>query len=596
MNLSPVDIAIIAAFFIISTAIGVIASRRAGKSFSEYFLAGGQMSWWMLGISMVATTFAADTPNLVTDIVRKNGISGNWVWWSFLLTGLLTVFVYAKLWKRSGVLTDLEFYELRYGGEAAKFLRGFRAIYLGVIFNCLVMANVMLAGIKIGGILLGASPLLVVSVAGTVTVIYTLMGGLRGVILTDCFQFIVAMVGAIGAAWVVCSLPEVGGLSNLIAHESIREKLNLLPRFDDINALIPLLIVPLAVQWWSSWYPGAEPGGGGYIAQRMLGARNEKEATLATLLFQAAHYALRPWPWILVALASIVVFPTLESIQTAFPHVDPNIIHDDLAYPAMLTFLPSGLLGLVISSLIAAFMSTISTHLNWGASYIAHDFYRRFIHPDASEHRLVAVGRISTGILAIIASMLALSLESALEGFSIILQIGAGTGLIYILRWFWWRINAYTEIAGMVISFSVAIFFTFGYERFGLPPMPDWAELLIGVAITTAGWLGVTFLTSPSDTAILKEFVKKIRPGGDGWKPIRDSLESDGEPIEEGDSITHGIQTMCSATFLIYGLLFGTGYFLFGQWIAFGLSLLVSLGAAAILRRTWDRLIFSSTS
>ncbi len=596
MNLKPIDLAIIAAFFLISLAIGVVASRRAGKSFSEYFLAGGQMSWWMLGISMVATTFAADTPNLVTDIVRKNGISGNWVWWSFLLTGLLTVFVYAKLWKRSGVLTDLEFYELRYGGGLARFLRGFRAIYLGVIFNCLVMANVMLAGIKIGGILLGASPLTVVVVTGTVTVIYTLMGGLRGVILTDCFQFIVAMVGAIGAAWVICNLPEVGGLDALVANPQVHEKIHLLPRFDDVNALIPLLIVPLAVQWWSSWYPGAEPGGGGYIAQRMLGAKSEKDATLATLLFQAAHYAIRPWPWILVALASIVVFPTQESIQAAFPHVDPQIINDDIAYPAMLTLLPHGLLGLVIASLIAAFMSTISTHLNWGASYIAHDFYRTFFQPNASETRLVFVGRLSTALLAIAAGIIALSLESALEGFNIILQIGAGTGLIYILRWFWWRISAYTEIAGMVISFLVAIFFSFGGKYLGLPPLADWVQLLIGVTVTTTGWLAVTYLTPPTDKATLEKFVKAIRPGGNGWEPVRRTLESQGETVPSHDSITSGIQAMCATTFLIYGLLFGTGYFLFGQWTSFGISLLISVIATAFLRNTWKTLNLSTNA
>ena len=288
MRLSVLDYSIIIAFFVISVLIGVIASRRAGKSFSEYFLAGGQMSWWMLGISMVATTFAADTPNLVTNIVRQDGVSGNWVWWAFLLTGLLTVFVYARLWKRSGVLTDLEFYEIRYSGKSASFLRGFRAIYLGVIFNCVVMANVILAGIKLGGILLGASPFQVVLIAGTVTVVYTLFGGLRGVILTDCFQFIVAMVGAVLAAYVVCDLPQVGGLEKLLVHDNVSGKLGLLPDFSDVNALVPLLIIPLAVQWWSSWYPGAEPGGGGYVAQRMLGARSEKDAMMATLLFQIA--------------------------------------------------------------------------------------------------------------------------------------------------------------------------------------------------------------------------------------------------------------------------------------------------------------------
>lgn len=587
MKLSPIDYGIIAAFFAISTLIGIIASRRAGRSFSEYFLAGGKMPWWMLGLSMVATTFAADTPNLVTDIVRRDGVSGNWVWWSFLLTGLLTVFVYARLWKRSGVLTDLEFYEIRYSGKAAGFLRGFRAIYLGVIFNCLVMANVMLAGIKLGGILLGTTPLQTVMIAGSVTVVYTLMGGLRGVILTDCFQFAVAMLGAIAAAVVVCNLPEVGGFSNLLSHSEVTEKLNLLPDFSDANALIPLLIVPLAVQWWSSWYPGAEPGGGGYVAQRMLGAKSEQDATTATLLFQVAHYALRPWPWIIVALASLVVFPSLESIRTAFPNIDPKIVKDDLAYPAMLTFLPSGLLGIVVASLIAAFMSTISTHLNWGASYLAHDLYRRFVNPEASEQRLVAVGRWSTAGLMLIAGFVALMLESAMDGFSIILQIGAGTGLIYILRWFWWRINAYTEITGMAVSFAIAIFFKFGYSQTGLPELADWQQLIIGVGLTTVAWLLVTFITPATDADVLKSFFRRVRPSGRGWRRVEMELADEGVSVTAGDSITRGMLAMLSSTFLVYAMLFGTGYFLYGQWGSLGISVAVAIAAGATLLKLW---------
>lgn len=587
MILTTLDYSVIVAFFVISLIIGIAASRRAGKSFSEYFLAGGQMSWWMLGISMVATTFAADTPNFVTNVVRNDGVSGNWVWWSFLLTGLLTVFVYARLWKRSGVLTDLEFYEIRYSGKSAGFLRGFRAIYLGVVFNCLVMANVVLAGIKLGGILLGASPVQVVMVTGSVTVVYTLLGGLRGVILTDCFQFVIAMVGAIWAAVVICDLPQIGGFQNLLAHENVSGKLNLLPDFSDVNALVPLLIIPLAVQWWSSWYPGAEPGGGGYVAQRMIGARSEKDAMKATLLFQVAHYALRPWPWIIVALASLVVFPSLDSIQEAFPHIDSRIIKDDLAYPAMLTFLPSGLLGVVIASLIAAFMSTISTHLNWGGSYLAHDFYRRFLNPDASEKQLVSIGRWSTVGLMMVAGLVALTLESAMDGFSIILQIGAGTGLIYILRWFWWRINAITEITGMVVSFCVAMFFKFGYPLTGWPELEPWQQLVTGVVVTTAAWLSATFVTSPTDEATLESFYRKIRPGGKGWDPIRKRLADRGEEIESGDSITSGLMAMFAATFLVYALLFGTGYFLYGQWISFGISLAVALASAFAIYRSW---------
>ncbi|MCC9654556.1 sodium:solute symporter family protein [Rhodopirellula halodulae] len=593
MKLTTLDYIIIAAFFVVSISIGLIASRRAGKSFSEYFLAGGKMPWWMLGLSMVATTFAADTPNFVANVVRTQGVSGNWMWWSFLLTGLLTVFVYARLWKRSGVLTDLEFYEIRYSGRPAGFLRGFRAIYLGVVFNCLVMANVTLAGIKLGGILLGWSPLQTVLLAGTVTVAYTLMGGLRGVILTDCFQFVLAMVGAIAAAVVVCDLPEVGGFANLLVHENVAGKLSLLPDFSDTNALIPLLVIPLAVQWWSSWYPGSEPGGGGYVAQRMLGARSELDATTATLLFQVAHYAIRPWPWIIVAFASLVVFPDLQSISDAFPNIDPKIVKDDLAYPAMLTFLPSGLLGIVIASLMAAFMSTISTQLNWGSSYIAHDFYRRFVAPDASEKTLVTVGRVSTVGLMVIAGLVALTLESAMDGFSILLQIGAGTGLIYILRWFWWRINAFTEIAGMVVSFVVAMFFRFGYPMLGWERPEDWQQLLIGVFVTTIAWLLVTFLSPVTDLAVLKDFYRRIRPGGSGWGPVRDALARDGVELESGESITAGIRAMVAATFMTYALLFGTGYLLYGQWISFGVSFLVAVAAGITLVRWWPSLKIS---
>ena len=590
MQLATLDWLIIAGFFVISMAIGLYASRRSGKSFAEYFLAGGQMPWWLLGISMVATTFAADTPNFVTQVVREQGVSGNWVWWALLLTGLLTVFVYAKLWKRSGILTDLEFYELRYHGKSAAVLRGFRALYLGVVFNCLVMANVILAAIKISGIMLGATPLETVVVAGTVTVIYTLLGGLRGVILTDCFQFIMAMIGAIAAAVVICDLPEVGGFANLMTHENVAGKLAMLPDFSKPDLYVPLLVMPLAVQWWSSWYPGSEPGGGGYVAQRMLSARSERDATTATLLFQVAHYALRPWPWIVVALASLAVFPDLQSIKQEFPSIKPDILNHDLAYPAMLSRLPSGLLGLVIASLVAAFMSTISTQLNWGGSYITHDFYRRFVRPKASEKRLVLVGRLATVGLMIAASVLALFLESALDSFNIILQIGAGTGLIYILRWFWWRVNAYTEITGMVVSFAVAIFLQFLYPQFELGELKDWHKLLIGVGVTTVAWVAVTFLTAPTNASTLDAFYRKIRPDGPGWAPVRSRLAERGEQITPDGSLPYALAAMLAATFIVYGLLFGVGYLLYGQTTSAVASLGVVLLAMIVMVKLWPKL------
>jgi Na+/proline symporter len=474
------------------------------------------MSWWLLGVSMVATTFSADTPNLVTDLVRTNGVAGNWSWWAFLLTGMLTVFVYARLWRRSGVLTDLEFYELRYSGKPAAFLRGFRAIYLGVFFNVMIMATVSLAAIKIGGVMLDLEPVETLLITSIITVIYTSIGGLKGVVLTDFFQFVLAMAGMVVAAIYIVNLPEVGGLSKMLAHPNVVGKLNFLPDFSDSSQLIPLFLMPLAVQWWSVWYPGAEPGGGGYIAQRMLSAKDEKNAVTATLFFNIAHYALRPWPWILIALASLIVFPDIASLQAAFPHIDPKVVKNDLAFSAMLNLLPAGLIGLLIAALLSAFMSTISTHLNWGSSYVVNDFYKRFIRPDAPQNELVNVGRISTVVLMILAALLALVLENALQAFNILLQIGAGTGLIFILRWFWWRINAYSEITAMFVSFFLALYFELGVEN----PMPEHIKLITGVAITTASWILVTLVTAPASQEPLLRFFRLIQPAPGGWKPV----------------------------------------------------------------------------
>ena len=379
MILTRIDVTLIGCYFALTLAIGIWSARRAGRNAGEFFLSGRSMPWWLLGVSMVATTFSTDTPNLVADITRRDGVAGNWVWWAFLLTGMLTVFVYAALWRRSGVVTDLEFYELRYSGKPAAFLRGFRAVYLGFFFNVMVMAAVTLAAIKIGSVLFGLSPLVTVAIAGTVTVAFSAAGGLRSVILTDLLLFGVAMTGSAVAAWVAVNHADVGGLRALMTHPGVVGKLDLVPDLASAETLVPLFIMPLAVQWWAAWYPGSEPGGGGYIAQRMLAAKNEHHAIGATLFFNAAHYALRPWPWILVALASLVVYPDLEALSRAFPNVDPAVMGHDLAYPAMLTLLPAGWLGLVVGSLAAAYMSTISTHLNWGASYLTHDLYRRFI-------------------------------------------------------------------------------------------------------------------------------------------------------------------------------------------------------------------------
>lgn len=566
--MTGLDWGILLAFLVVTLVVGLWSSRKSGKDAEEFFLSGRQMPWWLLGISIVATTFSADTPNLVTDIVRQHGVSGNWLWWAFLLTGMLTVFVYARLWRRSGVLTDLEFYEIRYGGKPAAFLRGFRAIYLGVVFNVMIMATVILAGIKIGGVLLGWSPLETVLIAGSVTLAYSALGGLRGVLWTDFIMFFMAMTGAIAAAVVALDHPEVGGLSGLVAHFSGTKTLDLIPDLSDPSVYIPLFLIPIAVQWWSVWYPGAEPGGGGYAAQRMLAAKNEQHALGAVLLFNIAHYALRPWPWILVALASMILYPDLASLQSAFPHLDPQVVKDDLAYPAMLMLLPAGLLGLVATSLIAAFMSTISTHLNWGSSYLVNDLWVRYIRPEAPPAEQVRIGRWSTLILMVLAILLSLLLSSALEAFGILLQIGAGTGLIYILRWFWWRINAWTEIAGMVISFLVALYFAFVHARLGLEPVPTHVQLVIGVLITTVGWILVTLATAPESQAVLSRFYTLIRPAAIGWKPvIKSGLAS--ESIRE-DQVNPGklpmqILAMVVGCFLVYAVLFAIGYWLYGQ-------------------------------
>ena len=583
MQLATIDWAIIAAFFAISLLIGLWVSRSAGSNAAEFFLSGRNMPWWLLGVSMVATTFSADTPNLVTDIVRKNGVSGNWVWWAFLLTGMLTVFVYARLWRRSGVLTDLEFYEIRYGGKGAAFLRGFRAIYLGVFFNVMIMATVCLAAIKIGSVLLGLTPNQTLLIASVITVIYSSMGGLRGVLITDFFQFTLAMAGTIWAAVVLVDIPQVGGLDALLAQPEVIKLTPFFPDFSQTEHLIPLLFIPLAVQWWSVWYPGAEPGGGGYIAQRMLAAKNEQHAMGATLLFNVMHYALRPWPWILIALCSVIVFPTLDSIQQAFPHISASMINDDLAYPAMLTFLPAGLLGLVIASLIAAFMSTISTHLNWGSSYVVNDFYQRFLKPDATEKQLVMVGRISTVLLMVFAALFALVLTNALQAFNILLQVGAGTGLIFILRWFWWRINSWTEISGMIISFLCAIFFEIVNPKFGLIEMASHWNLVVCVGITTLGWVAVTLLTTPEKESVLREFCSKVNPTI-GWKQFRtaNQISSGNFPLQ--------ILGMFIGCATVYAALFATGSFIYGNTtLAVALSS-ISVGGGAAIFMIWKRL------
>jgi len=597
VDLSTFDYILIILFFSITLFIGIYVSKKSGKNSTEYFLSGRSMPWWLLGLSMVATTFSTDTPNLVTDIVRNNGVSGNWIWWAFLITGMLTVFVYAKLWRKSNVKTDLEFYQLRYGGKPASFLRKFRAVYLGVIFNVITMSAVTLAAIKIGGIMLGLEPWQTVVSAGLITVVFSALGGFKGVVYTDFILFFTAMAGAIGAAYYLVNLPEVGGISSLIANEQVIEKMSILPDFGNTEMVIALLVIPLAVQWWSSWYPGAEPGGGGYIAQRMLAAKDENHAIGATFFFNIMHYALRPWPWILVALASLVVFPDLASIQEAFPNIGEDKLGHDLAYSAMLTKLPSGLLGLVLASLVAAYMSTISTQLNWGSSYIVFDFYKQQVNPNATEKQMVIAGRISTVILMVLSAILALAMQNAMEVFNMLLLFGAGTGLIFILRWFWWRINAWTEIAAMFASGVLSIILKvtpLGAILFGAEGVfPSWFEIPFVMLVTTTIWVIATFVTKPESNEVLFDFYKRIQPGGPGWAKVVKDAEIANEEIvldKQGWSVPAGIKAMLLGCVLIYSCLFATGYYIYGE-TTLALTLTASaLISAYLLKNTWSKI------
>ncbi|MBN2653446.1 MAG: Na+:solute symporter [Spirochaetales bacterium] len=679
-KLAIIDWVFIIGFFAVSILVGIIVSKRAGKNEDEYFLGGKSMPWWLLGFSMVATTFSTDTPNLVTGIVRKDGVGGNWVWWAFLLTGMLTVFVYSKLWRRSDTLTDVEFYEIRYSGKPAAFLRAFRAGYLGIFFNIIVMGGVSLAVMKIGNIMFGIDPTWILIVASLVTLIFSAIGGFRGVLITDFILFIVAMGGSVAAAYfAINTTPEgmdteaIGSLSNLISGVKelgvTQEKdfLSIVPTSKDL--LIAAFIIPLAVQWWAAYYPGAEPGGGGYLVQRMLAAKNEKHATGATLFFNFAHYALRPWPWILVALASLLIFRPdanadveryeqyfsndtkaiyeeyklspesiadedltkikylilldqyedkaqretlsdaeiselkefylgakgLSSIGQAFPDADITKIGDDSAYSAMLIkTLPKGFLGLVVASLVAAFMSTISTHLNWGSSYIVNDIWARFYRPKASQKELVWVGRVSTALLLVGTILLTLYvLEDAKEVFNLLISIGAGTGLIFILRWFWWRINAWSELSAMVSSFvmSVIFFFIRKYAEIG---MPEYADLLIVVAVSTATWVTVTFLTSPADKKTLRNFCSLINPGGIGWKKVYKEAEVEGTPIQvkgKADNIPMGLLAMFFGSMGVYGFLFSTGFFIYGEYLKASLvgvmAIVVTVATLFFAKKTW---------
>ena len=584
MIVSTLDIAIVVVILMITLGVGFWVSKRSGKSSSEFFLSGRNMPWWLLGISMVATTFSTDTPNLVTDLVRQGGVANNWVWWAFLLTGMLTVFVYARLWRITGIYTDMEFYELRYGGKPARFLRYFRAVYLGLAFNVLAMSAVCLAAIKIGEVMFGLEAIYTIGIGCGLTMIFSAAGGFRGVILTDFLLFFIAMSGAIGAAIVAVNLPEVGGLSKLLSHPVVAEKMTMLPTDQGPDIWIPLLLIPLAVQWWSSWYPGAEPGGGGYIAQRMLAARDENHAIKATLLFNIMHYAVRPWPWILVALASIVVFPDLASLQEAFPAISDSKLGHDVAYSAMLTYLPSGLLGLVLASLVAAFMSTISTHLNWGASYLVQDVYKRFHKPNASEKDLVWWGRGFTVLLMLLSASFALYLTNAKEIFDIILMFGAGTGLLFILRWFWWRITAWAELVAMIVSGILSMIFNFS----DIIPQswPSYSPYLLVVGLTTLAWLVTCFIGPQESRSVLQGFVDRVNPGGPGWRGFRKAGDDGTEPWKPA----MGLRAFFAGAVLVYSLLFSGYFMLLSDWGQAFACIFLSVVSGWLIRRLWPKL------
>jgi Na+/proline symporter len=580
VHLQLIDWVIVAAALIVCFFPALFFGKRAGKSTSEFFVSGRSVPWWLAGLSMVATTFSSDTPNLVTDIVRRNGVAGNWVWWAFVLTGVATVFFYARLWRRSGVMTDLEFYEIRYSGKAASFVRGFRSVYLGLFFNCMIMATVNLAACKIAGILFGLERWQTLLAVGILNVVFATHSGLWGVLVIDMVQFFIKMTAVIAAAYFALQLPQIGGMSGLVEKLSAIKGphglnyLNMLPDFsNNWDIAVAVFIMPIAVQWWAVWYPGAEPGGGSYIAQRMLASKSERDSLSAVLFFNVAHYVLRPWPWILVALCSIIVYPQLSDIQRAFPHLDPTLLGHDIAYPAMLKFLPVGFIGLMVGGLIAANSSTILTHLNWGASYLVHDFYRRFIRRDATEKHYVMAGRYATVLLFLLSSSMVFFLESAKDAFDIILQVGAGTGLLYLVRWFWWRVNAWSEVVAMISSLVVSIGLLI-LNRNGAG-ISTHVALLVTIAFTSLCWILTAFVGPETDRATLIAFYTKIRPFGPGWERIRKEagLPTAGKGSSR-ENIPMALVGWVAGCALIWSSLFTVGNFLYGR-TGYALSLLL---------------------
>ena len=573
--------------------------KRSGKSTAEFFASGRSVPWWLAGISMVATTFSSDTPNLVANIVRTQGVAGNWQWWAFTLTGVATVFFYARLWRRSGVLTDLEFYELRYSGKAATTVRGFRAIYLGFFFNCMIMATVNLAACKIAAVLFGFDRWQTLLAVGLLNVVFAAYSGLWGVLVIDMFQFFIKMSAVIAAAYFAVTLPQVGGMSGLVdklSHGPLSHGpgglnyLNMLPDFSNNWTLaVAIFVMPLAVQWWAVWYPGSEPGGGSFIAQRMLASKSERDSLGAVLFFNLTHYIVRPWPWIIVGLCSILVYPELSDIQKAFPHLDPRLLGHDIAYPAMLKFLPVGFIGLMVGGLLAANFSTILTHLNWGASYVVHDFYQQFIRPGASERHYVLAGRVATVGIFFCSAALTFCLDSAKDTFDIILQIGAGTGLLYLVRWFWWRVNAWCEVAAMASSLLVSMALLVLHRR-GIAFSTDQA-LLITIAVTTAIWVLTAYAGPQTRRETLIAFYRKVRPFGPGWKRIRaEAGIAEDETVAAGDNIPMALLGWLAGCTAIWSGLFTVGNVLYHRPNYAVPLAIVFAGSGAVLIRIVQKL------
>jgi solute:Na+ symporter, SSS family len=588
MKLTAIDWSIIAAYFALSLAIGVYYARRAGRSTEEFFLSDRSMPWWLAGTSMVATTFAADTPLVVTGLVAKNGVAGNWLWWNFVASGMLTVFFFAKLWRRSGVMTDVELAEMRYAGRPAAFLRGFRAFYLGLPINCIIMGWVTLAMVKVLNLSLGINSWTATFLCLGITAVYVIISGYWGVVVTDAVQFAIAMFGCIALA--VFSVKRVGGMAALMASASEHfgsadRAFGLWPGFDSPWLPAATFAVYLSVQWWASWYPGAEPGGGGYIAQRIFSAKNEKHSLLATLWFNIAHYALRPWPWIITALCAVALYPNMEDKEGSYIRI-------------MLDVMPAGLLGLMIAAFAAAYMSTISTQLNWGTSYLINDLYRRFMKKDASERHYVFASRIATALLAIVGGLISLGLSSIGDTWQLLLNIGAGTGLVYILRWYWWRINAWSEISAMsaALAVSLAIKYGLGPEIIGLDPAAPQTNdlffaysLLATVAITTLVWIIATFLTAPEPREKLIAFYAKARPGGPGWKAIAREAG-----LEKGESLAPNFLNWALGCVLIYAFLFGIGKIVIGELISGAVFIIAGLIAGAVIFWNLERVGWKS--